>query len=239
MPWPVGYELGALIEPVYFHAKRTRDDLLEEYERKVDGFDQRDPRVATVRGIFLTLHYAAMNCAHLQDNVARDEWWERHPYMGAATPTSVTAAADNYNNELIASVVYLPFIHWEGNIRRLVRAIDKRACAGGTAALESVYCWLLTRLDREAWGSSREDTKGLLDLYRIIRNNVLHNPGSNVYVGRDQEATWRGVTYEFCLGQEFEQLEDANFVLGLIRDLVDVTASIMRAPLVAGLPAIA
>jgi hypothetical protein len=237
MPWPAGYALGRLIDPVYFHAKDTRAALLAKFENSVPDFTVLDPRVYALRGIQLSLQYAQLNCRTLQENVANPDWWP--PFLaGPATQTNFEAAVDSYNLELISGLAYLPFVHFEAEIRRLVPAVDERARPADS--FKNVYCSLFARLSDDDWTASRQEAESFLDIYRLVRNALLHTHGIlYLHPGeRDLDLTWRGVTYRFRHGQVFEEADDAEFVLELIRELIDLTDSIMRAPLVAELPAI-
>ena len=191
-----------------------------------------------LRGIQATLQYAQINAAH-PENLFDAGWWERR-LAGPATLTQMRAGALNYGVGLLTSLTYVPFVYFEANIRRLVYAVDSEAGDGGTAPFKNIYTWLLARLSGAGWTWPCDEAEAFLDIYRLIRNSLLHTGG--VFLtprGEDEVVTWNGTTYEFRHGEDVAWADDGDFVLQLISKLIDLTTTIMRADPVSDLPAIA
>jgi hypothetical protein len=239
MPWPSDtMELASRIYHVRDHAKETREALVRDLSSV--GAAPNDPRFLALRGIQVVLEAASLNAVFLARYLEHPGWWREMREGVPVFPEEHRAALEYYFVFFSSTLVFVPFVRFEHEIRRLVRAIDPAACQGGAAGFESVYRWLFKRL-RTADGWVYGEVEEFMEIYRRVRNALVHTNGVSRHpkgAAADEDITWRGTVYEFREGAPLEFANDAGFVLTLITELIDLSNAIMRSPTVSSLPPI-
>lgn len=226
-------ELIPRFETLRNHAVAARNDLSNTYSALPLG----DPRRVLARHLKAVISSSYLNLIFLDENLQSREWWVRQGFQAAIDLGSVQDELGDYLTLLTASVVVYPFSLFEAGLRRIVRAVDPDACAGGTASFKSVYEWLFARLRAEGWSFSVGDPNTFLDVYRNLRN-TLHNNGLFYSAnGTDSLVEWNGVQYEFRHAQH-PPFVDWDFHLLALETLVDLNHEMMQQEPITSLPPI-
>jgi hypothetical protein len=113
-----------------------------------------------------------------------------------------------------------------------VRALDSNACSGGNATFVSIHGWLFKQLRESGWSYPEADD--FLALLRAIRNMLHNNFHYHPRDGMSRTVHFEGDDYSFVPGEHPEFLS-FDLYLRLLRELVDLNASIMTADVVEAL----
>jgi hypothetical protein len=223
-----------------------RNQAVESVERLMGlyGFirAESDGRTASADHIVAVLSPILISARHLQDNLSGREWWDQtvkqmqHGQPQAPLESGqIQRENDYYMSFLTTSFPIFLFSVFESGLRKLVRALDASACAGGGAEFVSIHEWLFKRLRKSGWTYPPGEEDAFLKLFRLMRN-LQHNNG--VYwdkYARNDSVTWRGNTCEFEHGRMPEfQSWDLSFAMA--RELIALNESIMSADAVVKLP---
>ena len=226
-------DLPKRFELLHGYAINVRNDLTSKYGSR--GPD--DPRHAFANQMMVIVFATRLDFIFLNEHLSLPDWWREHGFTGLVENDLVSMAVEGYVTLGTGALMVFAFSLFESALRRIVRAIDCNACGGGTAQFKSIYEWLLKRAEKD-WTYSRGDPRTFLDLFRLFRN-MVHNNGHFVdSTAKDQEVTWRGKTYRFEHGK-VPGFAGWEFNLMLLRELLSLTAELMKAPLIAGIAAIA
>lgn len=156
-----------------------------------------DARITAFAGCGNTLTNIHLGTVLMKTSLRNDTWWSA-VFPKAGHPTLRTRLAQEFDMFLKMGLAHFLFSCVESSYRLFLKALDTKACSGGTGSFESVYVCLLTRLDLDAkWVD-------FLDFWRLIRNSI-HNNG--IYLpssGKDREIDFEGTTHSFRVGQRVD-----------------------------------
>lgn len=233
---PDAEELAKKIEVLRNQAAEARNRLVAIY----GDDDPMDPRILVARHIRAVVGSAYLSAIFIDECLELPDWWRSHFREDHGGPISDEAASDQatyYWNFVTNGFVLFPFSLFEAGVRRAVRAIDAKACSGGTADFKDIYGWLLKRLGSDGW-TYKNDATAFLDIYRSVRNTIHNNGYFYPRTGGDISFTWNGTQYDFIHGA-VPSFTGWDFNLLIVRELVELNEAIMTAPLVSALRKIA
>jgi hypothetical protein len=223
------------VEALRNKAVIARNSLIEVYPNLPKG----DPRIVVARHIKAAVSSCYLSVIHLDENLLEESWWRRQGFDNAVQLGLVQDEIDDFVTLVAFSLVVTPFSLFEAGLRRIVRAVDPRACGGGTADFKTIYEWLFRQLRDQAWQYVGRDTNAsaFLDLYRNVRNTIHNNGAYYSRAASDESVTWQGKQYDFVHGSKVS-FENWDFNILIVDELIDLNREIMKSPLVAVLPAI-
>ncbi len=176
--------------------QRARDCFQQEREAILAAHPDWDPGV-DARPIAFT------KCVNVCDAALLSSWFLRRYLVSAewwrTTASQVTSGSDRqrlvnaYTSFLKVGFIQVLLMAIESSTRTFQRALDPHACGAGTAGFESVYRWLLRRLDLHRW-------EPMMDLWCCVRNSVHNNGVFLPPSGKDRVVTFDGAEYAFNVG---------------------------------------
>jgi hypothetical protein len=175
---------------------QTKNSFWESQKRIAaahPSWDNRDARLTVFIKCFNVLSSAYLGLIYARTDLANEYWWLQN------IQDQILKSKKDYFTEQYMRSVRIGFIQClisalESSFRPIVKVLDPNACRKGTAEFQKIYECLLKQTKLEKW-------EPLLDLLRIIRNTI-HNNG--LYLppsGKDVSVAYKGMTYEFRVGQ--------------------------------------
>ena len=155
---------------------------------------KRDARITAFAACGNTLTNIHLGMLLTKTCLNNSTWWSA-VFPNALDPILRVRLSQEYDMFLKMGLTHFLFSAVESSYRLFLKALDDQACSGTTAAFESIYVCLLTRLGlRGKWLS-------FMEFWRLIRNSI-HNNG--IYLpssGNDKEVDFEGTTHSFRVGQ--------------------------------------
>jgi hypothetical protein len=178
--------------------------MYKKYEtlgRDYPTWNKKDARLMAFSKCLHILNTIKLSLMFAEDAMkpARNEWWKAY-YQ---TEPDLEWVGVDYLNQLdiILRIGFIQFIFaaMESTLRVILRALDPKACRGGTATFESIYRCLLKKLRLGNW-------EPLLKFLRLVRNTEHNNGVFLPESGKDDTAVFNGKSYEFKVGARIDFL---------------------------------
>jgi len=142
--------------------------------------------------------------------------------------TQADVIAEEYNRHISQASFQHLFGTIESTFRLIVRALEPTACKNGAGEFESIYKWLLKKINLQQCNT-------FLHLLRLIRNTV-HNNGVYFHAsGKNEQVSYNGVTYSFQQAHAIDFLTWPLYLDNLIPDVEALLLAVVEAPTVAAI----
>jgi len=135
------------------------------------GWKESDARVGIFAKCINVIEPTFFALIFEKEQLRTKEFQGRFPGEGNKPPSQeeIVSQSDNFLRYLILCYAITFFSVIESSLRIFVKKLDPTACSNGTAEVQSIYNWLLKKLDLQKYET-------LLELFRLIRN-CMHNNG--------------------------------------------------------------
>jgi hypothetical protein len=161
-----------------------------------------DIRVTCFHKFKNTVHISKMNLFFLANCILEKGFWHQISESNVSD-TDLKIWSREYEVNTRFSLFHILMSVLEASLRVIVRGIDPNACGKGTSNFESIYKWLLRKLQ-----IANPNNENLLDLCRVIRNSI-HNGGIYCPANPNYEYVkieYCGTMYEFKNGKPVDFL---------------------------------
>lgn len=204
-------EIMALIDDLEKLDQRLLKVIAEQQCKK------DDIRVTCFHKFKNTVHISKMNLFFLANCILEKGFWHQIS-ESKVTDTDLKIWSREYEVNIRFSLFHIFMSVLEASLRVMVKGIDPNACGKGTGNFESIYKWLLKKI--QIVNSNNED---LLDLCRLIRNSI-HNGGIYCPTNPSYEYVnieYNGNIYEFKSGKPVDFLY-WSFLILITNSIVDL-----------------
>jgi hypothetical protein len=210
----VKIQIDAIIIKIHDITEKTaqnRESLQRTYPTWKLLEDARLTAFTKLTAVLITAKFALVFASR---GLLNDEWWNEHVEDAHLLPEREKGITwHNYMQFMKVGFTQFTFAGIESSFRIFLRAVDSTAGSGGTAEFKSIYDSLL----RSKLSHEPADGIALLDLFRLVRNTI-HNNGVYYHKsGRDEQVTYKGITYSFRIGKPIDFI-DWDFILKLVDD---------------------
>ena len=213
-------QLGRSIQQLQHSLVDTRERL-----HTAHGWNEDDARLTVFNKCSNVLTSTMLGLVFVERHLSKVEWWKTNTML-PYTQKSVEAAGNEFLMSLRIMLIHQLFFAVESSFRIYVRALDAVACASGLAEFQSIYIWLLKRLNLEIHIPT-------LELWRNVRNSMHNNGLFLPKAGKNVEITYRGYLYKFEVGKPCSFLDD-DLVMMLVTDVEGILISIIEADPIRG-----
>ena len=134
----------------------------------------------------------------------------------------IASQSDNFLRYLLLCYAITFFSVIESSLRIFVKNLDSSACSNGTAEIQSIYSWLLNKLDLQKYET-------LLELFRLVRNTMHNNGIFTPKNGKDVTINYKERDFEFKAGEQIFFVT-FDFLILLSYDLRDMLVDIVKSP---------
>ncbi len=182
---------------------------------------QNDARWGWFTGAKKIIQTSQLSYLFMRDCLTDEEWWKSKGMV--YKPEDVPSIVYEYDVSIRWVFLNSLFTITEEGVRRIVWTIDPAACNGAKGEFNSVYVWLLSRLNLKTY----ED---LFDFYRLIRNTIHNNGVFQPTNGKARNIVFRGVTsYSFVPGKKLDFVK-YYLLLEMAADLAEAMKAIILSP---------
>jgi len=189
------------------------------------GWSERDARIAIFNKLSNALLALMLGYVFAERYLSKKAWWHENSAI-PITDKSMFDSAREFEMFLRIGLVQNIMYAVESSFRIFVRSLDPAACKGGNAEFQSIYRYLLKRINLESRLS-------VLDLWRNIRNTIHNNGIFMPPNGSDETIIHKSVTYKFVATKSVEFV-NIELLLFLISDIITLIADVVVSPTIKG-----
>ena len=158
----------------------------------------------------------------------RNEWWKEYYDTELDLPFTGVQYLNQFDIILRLGFIQFIFAAIESTFRPILKAIDPKACSGGTNSFANIYCCLLKILNLfEKW-------EPLLELLRHSRNSVHNNSVFLPPSQKDACVNYNGKQYIFKVGSKVDFL-GWELLIGFLNDIEKMLIEVINNPQVLSL----